>query len=101
MKHILTTIDDLTCEYDGRYYKKFTGDWKKDVPFTGTITGKEQGTIRNGKKEGSWVGYGENGQLLSKGNYKTEKKEGFWVWYHDDGQLRKIETYKNDVKISD
>ena len=35
---------------DGLYYKKFT-----DVPFTGKITGKEQGLIKNGGKEGFWT----------------------------------------------
>jgi len=30
--------------------EKFT-----DVPFTGEITGREQGSFKNDKKEGSWV----------------------------------------------
>ncbi len=87
MKHILTsmvlmvllfpalalgeTMDDLV-ERDGLYYKKFT-----DVPFTGNITGKtDQGTIRNGKEEGPWVYYHDNGQLWSKGTYKDGKEDG-------------------------
>ena len=88
------TMDDLVHR-DGLFYKKFT-----DVPFTGKITGGAQGAFRNGKKEGSWVGHRENGQLLYEGTYKTEKKEGFWVWYHDDGQLWKKGTYKDGVKIN-
>jgi hypothetical protein len=43
------TMDDLV-KRDGLYYKEFA-----DVPFTGKTTGKEQGAIRNGKKEGLWV----------------------------------------------
>ena len=66
------TMDDLV-KRDGLYYQKFT-----NVPFTGKITGepkniffgKEQGTIRNGKKEGPWVRYHFNGQLWMKGTYK-------------------------------
>jgi hypothetical protein len=54
---------------DGLYYKQFT-----DVPFTGKITGKKtQGTIRNGKKDGPWVSYYDNGQLWFKGVYKDGK----------------------------
>ena len=44
-------MDDLV-EREGLYYKKFT-----DVPFTGKVKGKGNGEIRNGKKEGRWVGY--------------------------------------------
>ena len=78
---------------DGLYYKKFT-----DVPFTGKITGKNQGTIRNGKKDGPWVSYYENGQLQSRGTFKDGKKEGPAVGYHDNGQLLIKGTYKDDKR---
>ena len=58
------TMDDLV-KRDGLYYKNFT-----DVPFTGNLTGKTQGTIRNGKKDGPWVKYRDTGQLWTKGTYK-------------------------------
>ena len=51
------TIDDLK-KRDGLYYKNFS-----DVPFTGNITGKTQGEIKNGKEVGPWVYYHDNGQL--------------------------------------
>ena len=72
MKHILTSVVLMTLlfpalalgetmkdlvERDGLYYKKFTV-----IPFTGNITGKKtQGTIKNGRKDGSWVDYWDNG----------------------------------------
>ena len=59
------TVDDLV-ERNDLYYKKFT-----DVPFTGEITGKRQGSIKDGKKEGKWVYYYDNGQLESKREYKS------------------------------
>jgi len=40
-------------------YKKFA-----DVPFTGEVTGEHQGRIKNGKKDGPWVYYHDNGQLF-------------------------------------
>ena len=67
------TIDDLV-ERDGLFYKKFT-----DVPFTGKITGKEQGSFKDGKEEGEWVIYWDNGQVFEKGSYKNGKQEGVWV----------------------
>ena len=75
------TMDGLV-EREGIYYKKYT-----DVPFIGKVTGKEQGSFKNGKKEGSWVSYWDNGQLRHKGDYKNGEREGPWVIYYDNGQL--------------
>ena len=57
----------LTLEFfvirDGLYYEKFT-----DVPFSGEIDeGLERGEFEDGKREGPWVGYYDNGQLYRKG----------------------------------
>ena len=78
---------------DGLYYKKFT-----EVPFTGNITGEEKGKLKNGKSEGSWIAYWENGQLWYKGDYKNGKQEGSWVHYHENGQLMSKGDYKNGKK---
>ena len=99
------------------FYPKFS-----DVPFTGTITGKSQGKIKNGKRDGPWVRYYINGQLwvkktykdgkldgpwsmywttgrvMDKGTYKDGNKEGLWVGYHENGQLFMEGTYKNGKK---
>ena len=107
------TMDDLV-ERDGLYYKKFT-----EVPFTGKTTGQKQGSFKNGKKNGPWFIYWENGQLWekgiykdgkehgprvvyystgqlgSKGTYKNGKRDGPWVHYHGDGQLSSKETHKD------
>ena len=56
------TLDDLV-KREGIYYKKFS-----QVPFSGVTTGKSQGTIKNGIREGAWITYHPNGQLKSKGN---------------------------------
>ena len=41
--------------------------------------------------------------VMGKGNYKNGKKEGAWVSYNEDGTINKkyTGTYKNGVKISD
>ncbi len=75
---------------DGHYYKKFT-----DTPFTGKVTGgAKQGSFKNGKKEGYWVEYYENGQIRSKGNYKDGEYDGLWEGYLENGQL----DYKGNYK---
>ncbi len=83
------TMDDLVYR-DGIHYKKFS-----DVPFTGEVEGKYQGKIKNGKEEGPWIAYYDNGQLDYKGDYKNGKREGLWIWYHDNGILYGKGEFKN------
>ena len=93
------TMKDLV-ERDGLFYKEFT-----DVPFTGNITGKTRGTIRNGKKNGPWVYnwkngqfYWNKGQLWKKGTYRDGKEEGSWVYNWNNGQLFCKGTYRDGKK---
>ena len=115
-------IDEL-IEREGLYYKKFT-----DVPFTGKVDGEEQqGSFKDGKRDGSWINYYSNGQLCYKGEYKNGKRYGSWFYYYNNGQLNSkgnfwlddkegswvffykdgfideelSGTYKNDIRISD
>ena len=90
-------MNDLV-EREGTVYKKFS-----EVPFTGQVEGIEQGSLRNGLREGYWVRYHENGQLKYKGSFKNGKAEGYWVGYNVDGSvwLDLTGTYKDGVKISD
>ena len=80
-------LDDLV-EREGLSYKKFS-----KVPFTGEITGKTQGLIKDGKYEGAWVSYHDNGQLKSKVKYKDGKAVGEWVYYNKDGTIKSKKTY--------
>jgi hypothetical protein len=93
-----TSVDDLV-ERDGLFYKKFT-----DALFTGEIDeGSAQGSLKNGKPEGPWVIYHDNGQLQGKGDIKNLEREGPWVFYSEDGTVDNAltGTYKNGEKISD
>lgn len=95
----LTQTDDDLVHRDGLYYKKFT-----DVPFTGFIVrrsgrGLSQGEIKNGKKEGAWVVYYNNGQLSDKGTWKDGKKEGVWIVYYPKGQLLSKGTFNRSNRI--
>jgi len=86
------TLGDLV-KREGIYYEKFS-----DVPFTGELTGQEQGSFKNGERDGFWIRYYESGQLFSKGNYKNGKKEGAWVNYWGNGELYSKGNYKNGEK---
>jgi antitoxin component YwqK of YwqJK toxin-antitoxin module len=116
------TMDDLVYR-EGLYYEKFTA-----TPFTGEVDeGLIRVTIKNGKMQGDFETYHDNGQLmeksyvvnnnlegfykryypngelLEKGNYKDGKKEGYWESYDKHGSVWEVfsGTYKNDVKVSD
>ena len=89
------TIDDLV-QRDGLIFKKFT-----DIPFTGKITGREQGSIKDGKFDGEWVTYYNNGQLFEKGEYKDGKEEGEWVIYSRNGLLITKGEYKDGKRIGE
>ena len=92
------TLDDLV-ERGGVFYKKFT-----DIPFTGELDEKTiRGSFKDGREEGSWVMYWDNGKLMSKGEYKNGRQEGLWKHFKKDGSVWKDHTgtYKNGVKVSD
>jgi len=80
-------------EREGLFYRMFT-----DVPFTGEVTGRGQGILRNGKREGPWANYHDNGQLRSKGIYKDGGREGPWVLHNENGQLWSKRTYKDGME---
>ena len=82
-------MDDLV-KRGGLYYKQFT-----DVPFTGKVTGVEQGSIKNGERDGAWVSYHKNGQLFVKSYWKNFKQEGAWIAYYENGQFWFKTNYKN------
>ena len=90
-------MDDLVFR-DGLYYQKFT-----DVPFTGEVSGEEQGILKYGVKDGAWVTYYPNGQLWGKGNYKNGQREGAWFFYEPNGTVMELHTgtYKDGWMISD
>ena len=83
------TMDDLV-KRDGLWYEKFTA-----TPFTGEIEGKEQGEFKEGKRDGSWISYHENGQFNAKVNFKNGKRDGSWIRYHENGKMNSKGNFKN------
>ena len=81
---------------DGLWYEKFTNE-----PFTGNSTGLKQGKVKDGKKDGEWLYYYENGQLYLKNTYKEGKKDGERLKYYDNGQLMEKGNYKEGKKIGE
>ena len=80
-------------ERDGLYYER-----SSDTLYTGTVTGKKEGYIYNGKKDGEWTFYYDNNVLKAKGTYKQGKQNGNFTVYHDNSQILYQGKYLNGKK---
>ena len=54
--------------------------------------------IVNGKREGIWMIYHENGKLCYKGEYNNGKQVGYWESYYTNGILAYEGKYENGLK---
>ena len=79
---------------DGLHYEKFSNE-----PYNGNSTGLYKGKIIDGKKEGEWFFYHDNGQLWSKNNYKDGEQEGKQFWYDENGKLKETTIWKDGELI--
>jgi len=62
------SMDDLVMR-EAIYYEKFS-----NIPFTGAVDEvNERGVFRGGKKDGQWLLYSSDGQLLSDVTYADGK----------------------------
>lgn len=93
------------------------------LPYTGTVTGFQQGHLKNGRKEGTWITFWNNGSkafvqnysqgkrvgtihhysyegvLTLEGSYNLEgEKHGRWLWYYEDGNLWQKAEYNKGKK---
>ena len=57
-----------------------------------------KGLLRDGKPDGYWKNYYENGKLKSEGNRKDFKLDSLWKFYTEKGLLYLIYTYKEGKK---
>ena len=76
-----------------------------DEPFTGlNICTHEnagidsQGNVVDGKKEGRFTIFYENGQKLLESHWKDGKEEGKWTGWHENGQ-KAAESYFREAKL--
>ena len=86
-------IDKLT-DVDGIYYDRDTGERYSGQVF-GFDMGKDEGTLKNGRKDGLWITYNQNGKKKYERTHKDGKKDGLSTWWHKNGQKSSETTYKN------
>lgn len=76
----------------------------EDIPFTGKFYGKSgdgkfEGYIKNGKQEGKFTIWFENGQKQVVSHYKDGKLHGKYTAWYSNGKVKIKCYYKNGVKI--
>jgi antitoxin component YwqK of YwqJK toxin-antitoxin module len=57
-----------------------------------------EGKYANGKQEGEWKFWADNGKLNKAQTYHVGKLDGSWTLYHDDGNKERDESYKAGVR---
>jgi antitoxin component YwqK of YwqJK toxin-antitoxin module/CHAT domain-containing protein len=85
----------LEMERDGKGNDRFTEFHQSNSKI------KRTGLNVNDIAQGQWITYYENGNLLTKCDYKNGLKDGKWEWYNSQGVLEESGFYKNDKKIGD
>ena len=60
---------------------------------------KEEGYFIDGKKDGIWTWWDENGQITSEKYYKDGKETVVKTKYHENGQILALVYYKNNITV--
>ena len=84
-------------ERDGVYFTKDTNKPYSAPVFSLYKDGekKEDGNIKDGKKDGLWNTWYGNGQKRYEKTYKEGKEDGRWNQWYRNGQKKSEETYKD------
>ena len=79
-------IDDL-LEKDGLFREKLNDEiLKGDVYQMFGDMKMDLGYIKNGKKEGLWTWWFENGEKKNEGTFKDGKENGLHKWWYKNGE---------------
>ena len=81
---------------------------KIDSSFDDTLK-KSEGSYKSGIKDGDWIEWStegnilvniiyKNGQKWSEGNYKNGKVDRSFTFWYENGQKQREESYKNDER---
>ena len=90
------SIDNI-IEREGIYYKKFTEEIVNGFVFEEIEGTKVKlGRMKNGKKDGKWIDWYENGQKKKEVSWKDGNYDGKRTEWYENGQKKYQGTYKDD-----
>ena len=117
--------DETLIDKDGLKYHPDTNELYSGKVFKNRMGDKNEyeGSYKDGKKDGLWTDYYENGKkrsvetykdgekdglytywhedvLMYKGTYKDGKEDGLWTKWYVNGQKMTVRTYKDEELIS-
>ena len=58
-----------------------------------------EGEFKNGKRDGKWTFWYENGNKWSEGFFKDGKSEGKRTTYYENGKIRYEAFYRSDERV--
>lgn len=86
-----SSFDESITAYSFQLIKRSSvydaGNGKKTFYFDGTDQIEVAYTLKNGKFEGEYKGYYQNGNLRIEGTYKNDLKNGLWKEFNEQGNL--------------
>ena len=90
-------LDDITNTYS----KKFSNETPNGIVYQ-LIGGSKYilGEVKNGKKDGLWTPWYENGQKESEETFKDGKRDGLGTWWYENGQKIEEVIFKDGEMIS-
>ena len=50
-------------------------------------------TYKDGKANGKWTEWYENGQKQVEATFKNDKRNRLWTWWYQNGQKRQEDPY--------
>jgi len=66
------------------------GEWKNYFE-NGNI--KEEGEYDNNRRTGNWTFFNIEGKIIQTGQYRNGRPEGLWKWYYSEGSILREEEY--------
>jgi antitoxin component YwqK of YwqJK toxin-antitoxin module len=79
-------------------YHKITGnkiELVKEINWYKNGQKREEGTFKDGEKDGVWTEWYKNGQKWYEATYKDGEVDGKWTGWWDNGQKKYERTYKD------
>lgn len=60
---------------------------------------QSKGELKNGKKDGKWTSWFDNGQILTEKFYKDGEIDGESTWWYKSGELHSVTTFKDGKRV--
>jgi len=99
-KIIAEAIDEDDIQMGGKEGGKLVYAPNQEIPYSGWVKAEHASGLekliyyKDGKKDGLYATWHENGQKKEEGNYEDGKKDGLWIEYNEDGGWLSRYTYE-------